>query len=191
MKRGKGRLWLALALALTVSLGVVSGASAGMGEVAGVDLSGFTAELLTGGAADATLFADTKLTMVNVWGTFCGPCINEMPDLGQIDDEWREKGVKIVGIVIDATDPYTGQMLQGALDAADQIVAFTKADYAHLLPSDTLVDALLQDVMYVPTTIFVDENGVQVGKALIGSRDKASWEAEIEAALKLLPDDAV
>ena len=25
------------------------------------------------------IFADKDITMVNVWGTFCGPCINEMP----------------------------------------------------------------------------------------------------------------
>ena len=27
----------------------------------------------------ADLFAASKLTMINIWGTFCGPCISEMP----------------------------------------------------------------------------------------------------------------
>ena len=28
------------------------------------------------------VFDDADLTVINIWGTFCGPCIQEMPDLG-------------------------------------------------------------------------------------------------------------
>ena len=36
------------------------------------------------------IFTQADLTMVNIWGTFCGPCIREMPDLGELADEYAE-----------------------------------------------------------------------------------------------------
>ena len=34
--------------------------------------------------SSADIFSKHKLTMVNIWGTFCGPCIREMPDLEEL-----------------------------------------------------------------------------------------------------------
>ena len=53
-----------------------------LGEFESVDLEGNT--------VDESILADHQLTMINVWATFCGPCINEMPDLGQgLSDRWH------------------------------------------------------------------------------------------------------
>ena len=41
----------------------------------------FTAQDLDGNQVDQSIFADADLTMINVWGTFCTPCLDEMPDL--------------------------------------------------------------------------------------------------------------
>ena len=65
----------------------------------------FDSQTLEGEEVTEEIFANADLTMVNIWGTFCGPCISEMPDLGEIADEYAEKGVQIVGIVSDVTDP--------------------------------------------------------------------------------------
>ena len=46
-----------------------------------IPLGEFTAESLTGDTIDQTVFADHKLTVINVWATFCGPCKQEMPCL--------------------------------------------------------------------------------------------------------------
>lgn len=45
-------------------------------------LSAFTAQDLQGNGVNQEILKGKKLTMVNVWATFCDPCINEMPDLG-------------------------------------------------------------------------------------------------------------
>ena len=45
-------------------------------------LSAFSTTDLEGNAVDQSMLADYDLTMVNVWATYCGPCISEMPDLG-------------------------------------------------------------------------------------------------------------
>ena len=150
-------------------------------------MSEFTTQDLDGNAVTAQdAFSGYALTMVNVWGTFCGPCIREMPDLGELSDEYADRGVRIVGIVCDATG-YGGVIDEDAMQAARDIVQETGADYLHLIPSPSL-DHLLAQISAVPTTFFVDENGCQVGKAYAGSRDKEDWAAILEETLALLED---
>jgi 3-oxoacyl-[acyl-carrier-protein] synthase II len=42
--------------------------------------------------------------MINVWGTYCNPCLNEMPDLGEIATEYDTETFQIIGIVCDVDD---------------------------------------------------------------------------------------
>lgn len=145
-------------------------------------LSDFTAEDLDGNAVDAGIFADHTLTMVNVWATYCGPCIREMPDLGQLAEEYADRGFAVVGIASDVIGR-DGTPDQSSMDAAKKIVEQTKAAYPHLVPSESLNTALLAQVSVVPTTVFVDQNGAQVGEIYLGSKSKADWAAVIDALL--------
>ena len=47
-------------------------------------LGEFTATDLAGNEVTQSVFEGHPVTMVNVWATFCGPCLREMPDLGAI-----------------------------------------------------------------------------------------------------------
>ena len=49
-------------------------------------IAAFISTDLDGNAVDNAVFENAELTFVNIWGTFCGPCINEMPDLGELSD---------------------------------------------------------------------------------------------------------
>ena len=40
--------------------------------------------------------------VVNFWATWCPPCVEEMPDLQQVRDEFRAKGVEVIGLGIDS-----------------------------------------------------------------------------------------
>ena len=146
-------------------------------------MSDFTATDLDGNEVNAqSAFSDYQLTMVNVWGTFCGPCISEMPDLGELSDELAEQDIRIVGIVSDAMG-YDGTTDVAIVDAAKEIVAETGADYLHIVPSQDLM-GLLYQIQAVPTTFFVDENGCQVGMAYAGAMSKEEWSKIIEETLK-------
>ena len=59
---------------------------------------------LDGNEISSELYSNNKITMVNIWGTFCGPCIREMPDLAKLSQEYKSKGVEIIGIPIDIAD---------------------------------------------------------------------------------------
>lgn len=132
---------------------------------------------------NSDVFDDAELTMINIWGTFCGPCIKEMPDLSLLSKKYDEQKFQIIGIVIDAVNrkglPDLKQM-----DAAKKIVKQTGADYIHIVPDTKLLNGILQNVFAVPTTIFVDKNGNQVGETYTGSRSLADWQKIVDSLIK-------
>ena len=145
----------------------------------------FSAPGLDGEDYTQELFANADLTMVNIWGTFCGPCIREMPDLGELSAEYADKGFQVVGIVVDAASRLGGYD-KGIVSAAEDIVTETGAAYTHLLPSEDLIGIKLSQVQSIPETIFVDKNGDIVGKSIIGSKSKEEWQQTIDGYLALV-----
>lgn len=145
-------------------------------------LSSFTTFDLYGRLVDESVFADKKLTMINIWATFCSPCLDELPELGAISREYEDKGFQIIGIAIDTTNT-NGTYSLNQVDTAKGIAASTKADFLHILPSPDLNAAKLNAVMSVPETIFVDSQGNLVGKSYIGSRSGDAWKQIIDELL--------
>jgi thiol-disulfide isomerase/thioredoxin len=144
-------------------------------------LSNFTATDLSGQNIDESVFSDYDLTMINVWATFCGPCLNEMPDLGELSREYKSEGVQIAGMVSDVLDS-SGAVDSSQISTAKDIVSQTNADYLHIVPSQDLFDLLYQ-IQSVPTTFFVDKDGNQVGEVYVGSKSKEDWEIIINQTL--------
>ena len=106
------------------------------------------------------IFAQNKYTMINFWASWCGPCIGELPELEKLNKAFEEKGCGIVGVLTDGMDPV-------GLADAKEIVGDAKVTYLNIIDSMGLSEEL--DIQAVPTTIFVDSNGVIVGDAVLGA----------------------
>lgn len=141
----------------------------------------FEAVDMEGNSVTSDVFADSKLTMVNVWATYCNPCLREMPELGELASEYSAGDFRLIGIISD--------VLEGAeqeeLDNAAELIEQTEADYTHLLLNRSLYDGLLSDVSALPTTFFVDENGTVLG-SVEGAKDKEVWKEIIDELLEEL-----
>lgn len=135
----------------------------------------FTAQTLGGEEVTQELFGEAALTMVNVWATYCGPCIEEMPELAELSVEYVGEDVQIVGLISDVSE--------AGDETAMEIVEKTGAGYLHIVPSPELQSGFLTRVSVVPTTIFVDREGTMVGEAYGGARDKETWASIIEETL--------
>lgn len=144
----------------------------------------FTTTDMAGNPVNEQVFRGHKLTMVNIWATFCNPCVKEMPDLAQLQAECGD-AFQVIGIVVDAADK-NGDVLPDKKTEAASIIEITGADYLHLLPSKSLNKAYLNNVQSVPETIFVDENGNQMGVRYVGARSKAEWKKIIDSLLESL-----
>ena len=113
----------------------------------------FLTEDVYGNEVGPEIFTQNKVTVVNCWGTYCGPCIDEMPEL----EEWYQdelaagSGVGIVGIPIDV-DSSTAYM---ATDVMDD----TGVTYPNLIMDEGLYEMFCKDLYCVPTTFIVDQYG--------------------------------
>lgn len=140
----------------------------------------FSAVDIYGNAVDQSIFSEYDLTMINIWGTYCGPCIIEMPGLGEMSAA-MPKGTQLLGLVCDAVnDEY--------IELAIQIAEGTAAAFTHIVPDEALFGYLYDNIAAIPTTIFVDSDGKVVGEPLIGSSTRERYEAELAARLALLKE---
>lgn len=136
----------------------------------------FTSQTLEGDNVTEAVFGEADLTMVNIWGTFCGPCIQEMPGLGNLAREYEDKGVQIIGIISDVTEPGN--------ETALEIIDATNVEYMNLVTSEDLYVNALQYISAVPMTAFVDKEGNMAGEIYAGSRTEEEWKSIIEELLK-------
>ncbi len=85
--------------------------------------------------------------VINFWGTWCGPCRREMPDLVRLYKEYAPRGVEILGLAIR--------------DNPTRIRQFTSqygVDWVMLM-ADANVVMRFGATQGVPTTIFLDRDG--------------------------------
>ncbi len=99
------------------------------------------------------LFAQNEITMINYWGTWCGPCRGELAALGEIHESLREKGCGIIGIVEDATADN-----QDVLDKAKGLLVENGVNYPNIIPNVEM-SSILDEVSAFPTSFFVDKTG--------------------------------
>lgn len=136
----------------------------------------FEGKDLEGNPVTSKIFSQSKLTMVNVWATYCNPCLREMPDLGELAAEYGKQEFQIIGIVSDVLEGEDQSL-------AESLIRQTGADYTHLLLNESIYNALLTDVSGVPTTFFVDEKG-NVLDVVVGAKAKTVWEEKINGLLE-------
>lgn len=111
---------------------------------------------------DERIFAAYKLTMINFWEPWCGPCVGEMPDLERLHQAYPE--LLILGVY-------------QTVDGVGNVLRETGVTYPVILYDETFKTC---QTGYVPTTIFVDAAGHVIGEAQIGARNYSKWEAAVK-----------
>lgn len=105
------------------------------------------------------IFADYDLTMVNIWATWCGYCVQEMPELAKLKDMLPEN-VNLISICDDASTE--GQL------ACEILKESGASNFLTLLASQEMYDQFLNQVYAFPTTCFLDSEGRIVGEVITG-----------------------
>jgi len=139
----------------------------------------FEAVTVDGEELTSDCLANAKLTMINVWATYCNPCLSEMPDLGEIANSYDTKDFQMIGIISDIVEDAGDTEINNASDLIGQ----TNADYPHLLLNESLYSNFVGAVDSVPTTFFVNQKGELLGY-VIGANSKEFWEETINELLE-------
>jgi thiol-disulfide isomerase/thioredoxin len=116
-----------------------------------------------------------QVVVLNLWATWCVPCLREIPDLVALEKEFAARGVTLVGLSMD--DP-------GALD--DQVEPFRRKNFPAFrtwLRSEPDMDALVSVVdpawnEILPTTYLIGRDG-KLAKKIQGKRTLEQFRALI------------
>lgn len=133
---------------------------------------------LEGNKVTNAVFEGKDVTMINFWGTFCSPCIDEMPELEELSQSLPENA-QIIGVVTDALADSSGS--SGVTQEAQRIVNLTGVTYPNILLDNALYTYAIQNIQFVPTTLFVDGDGNIIGE-VIGS-DMDGYVEQLEDVL--------
>ena len=150
-------------------------------EEEGEILSFETLDLNGESAVSEEIFLGSRLTMINIWGTYCGPCIREMPELEELSKRLSEKNCSVIGIVADVR----GLADSSTMGAAKNIIQETGVSYLNILPWQGWTEHL--QAQFIPTSYFVDENGHIIGEPAVGARGADDYEKLIDDLLKEMP----
>ena len=146
----------------------------------GGSLGEFSMEDVNGETYTQEMFADHDLTMINVFTTWCSPCIREIPDLEKLSKEMEDQGVQVVGIVLDVA----GNADEETIEKAKLLAEKTGAAYPFLIPDAGYLNGRLAGISAVPETFFADKEGNSVGKTYSGSRSFEDWKGIVEKELE-------
>jgi len=94
-----------------------------------------------------------KVRVINFWATWCHPCLKEMPEFNQLQNDYSSKGMQLIGVALDDPEP-----VQAFVDKH-------KIAYPILVSPDEgirIAHDLGNVVNTVPFTVIVDKTGRMV-----------------------------
>ena len=100
-----------------------------------------------------------KVVLLNFWASFCSPCLEEMPALEALWQDYREQGFVVLAVAVD----------RGSIDPVRRFVE--TGNYSFPIPLDPDGDVRKQyEVMALPTTYLIGRDGRFAGRVL-GARE--------------------
>ena len=112
-----------------------------------------------------------KAVIIDVWDTWCPPCKAEIPHFIALYDEYKDKGLVIVGVA-------------GGREGKEAVEKFI-GDYG-INYLNTMLDQPFMDsygpINGIPTTFVLDKQG-KVYQKYVGYREKSVFEADIKSIL--------
>ena len=162
---------------------VSTDAAAGQDASESPALAAFTAETLDGGTYTQDDLAAKDVTVMNFWSLTCGPCIQEMPELAAFAKALPDN-VQVVTVCLDGLSDKA---------SAGSILQEAGFEGVTLLSADGDLLALCSEIMYTPTTVFIDSAGKLSGEPIVGKRPElaADYLAAVNTALEAQGKEAV
>jgi thiol-disulfide isomerase/thioredoxin len=114
------------------------------------------------------------VTLLNVWATWCGPCVYEIPQLNAIHQQFVKNGFEVVGISVDDT----------GVEGVRQFVQERKIVYPVTIDPDGRIANLL-GTSTIPTSVLIGRDGKIAWRktGAITGNDEATLTTAIEKAL--------
>lgn len=88
-----------------------------------------------------------KVVLLDFWEAWCTPCVESMPHLQQLYDNYKDKGLTMYGITHDTKQ----------LETSKQLIAKKGATYPNLIGTDQSKNAF--KLISIPLYVLIDKTG--------------------------------
>ena len=112
------------------------------------------------------------VVLINLWGTWCGPCLQEIPHLVRLAHQLKTKGLEVIGIALDSGSPNDIQAF----------MAEHGMDYAIWMGDLAMVKKTFH-VMGFPTSLLIDREGL-IYKRYFGPQTEEVFTHDVEPLLE-------
>lgn len=129
---------------------------------------------LDGNPVDSSVFADAEYTMINIWASYCAPCIGEMDELMQMDAELEN--VQIITVLSDALSTE-----DEAAEDAREIVKTLNFTLPVYLINEEIYTQLPCNA--VPTSFLVDREGNAMKYMCVGAVGVEQYKQWIQSCI--------
>ena len=164
------RTLLVLLVVVLIGLLAVQGCRPSSGVNVGELAPDFTLIDLEGNQVSLSDFRG-KTVFVNFWATWCPPCRAEMPEIEAVYQEYKDKGVVIIGVDIEETKEEVLQFVQ-------------QGGYSWTFVLDTTGEVTANyKIQAIPTSFFIDREGI-IRAMNVGALTKRTMEVQLSRALK-------
>jgi thiol-disulfide isomerase/thioredoxin len=92
-----------------------------------------------------------KVVILNLWATWCGPCRREIPDFIEIQEDYKGRGVEVLGV--------TSEDERNTAASVKEFVKDFKINYTVVWVDMNGWAALLEPRNSIPQTYVIDQNG--------------------------------
>lgn len=120
-----------------------------------------------------------KVTVVNLWATWCGPCVDEFPDLVKLHNNYKGRGLQFLSVSVDEPED-KGKVVSFINQQKASFPVYIRRSGS----AESYVKAIDKNPSgAVPVTYIFNKQGKLVGQPLVGSRPYAQFEAAIKPLL--------
>ena len=150
---------------MTTLFGQATDSNAGLSQTISVSsFPAFSGKDLDGNDVDNSIFSQNAVTLVNLWFSTCKPCVEELSNLNQLNEDLKAKGGAVIGINTDTLDGN-----EDAIAEAQSILSEKGASYQNIyFPWESDAGNMLSQIFSFPTTLLVDRNGNIIGDPIVG-----------------------
>lgn len=116
-----------------------------------------------------------KYVLLNFWATWCSPCLEEMPDLSEISNKYRDRD-----LVVLAVSDEDGETVRSFLERHDYKfeTGFLNIEATGDLPE------IFKNTVGRPTSFLIDKDGT-IKSVIVGASTKVTFEKSLAEFLKL------
>ncbi len=113
-----------------------------------------------------------QVVLLTFWATWCGPCIQEIPSLNKLQEDFGPAGFSVIGISMDL----------GGTGPVEKIMKKTGITYT-IVMGNQKISKDFGGIFGLPTSFLVDRSGKLI-KRYIGWTSHGVFEKDIKEAVK-------